>query len=410
MKKKEKKSRTPYTDYANKNGNGIIRFLIKAPIELLCLGLAISIGWSAIRTMMPQGSFVNTVDGSSMGPTLHDGQIVFTDMSEIQRGDIITSVFPEKAILENPKEAEKVLIKRVIGLPGERVQIQDDGIYINETKLQEKYIEETIQYFTFIKDGCNDIVLAEDEYYIVGDNRRGSYDSRTFGAIKGTDILYKQSERPTENFYKKLGILVGGFILLSVVFMFIEAVFEELVFGLLYRKKARKPKVKKQRKTLIVVDMQNDFIDGALGTAEAAAIVDNVKAKINEYRENGWEVIFTRDTHQTDYLETPEGRKLPVEHCIEGTHGWEITDVLEVGKSTVINKPTFGYTDWELDSESIELVGLCTDICVVSNALLLKAKYPNTEIIVDAGCCAGVTPESHEAALTTMKMCQIHVI
>lgn len=164
-------------------------------------------------------------------------------------------------------------------------------------------------------------------------------------------------------------------------------------------------------KTLIVVDMQNDFIDGSLGTREAQEIVPKVKEKIKEYQERGNEIIFTRDTHQSDYLNTPEGKKLPVEHCIEGTKGWEIAEGLEVPGCSCINKPTFGWTHWsERNFEEIELCGLCTDICVVSNALILKAEFPDVEITVDATCCAGVTPESHEAALTTMKMCQIHVI
>lgn len=163
-------------------------------------------------------------------------------------------------------------------------------------------------------------------------------------------------------------------------------------------------------KTLIVIDMQNDFIDGSLGTKEAVAIVDKVKKKIDEYENNGDEIIFTRDTHQKDYLETPEGRKLPVEHCIEGTHGWEIADGLERENAKYINKPTFGYTGWNsVEFEEIELVGLCTDICVVSNALILKAQFPHAKISVDSSCCAGVTPESHNCALETMKMCQIEI-
>lgn len=165
------------------------------------------------------------------------------------------------------------------------------------------------------------------------------------------------------------------------------------------------------KKTLIVVDMQNDFIDGALGTKEAAAIVPNVKKKIEEYEKQGAEIIFTRDTHQADYLTTNEGKHLPVEHCIEGTAGWEIGDGLEVSGAIYVNKPTFGYLDWkEYHLEEVELVGLCTDICVVSNALIIKAVYPEIRVAVDASCCAGVTPESHAAALTTMKMCQIEVI
>lgn len=164
------------------------------------------------------------------------------------------------------------------------------------------------------------------------------------------------------------------------------------------------------KKTLIVVDMQNDFIDGSLGTAEAVAIIDNVKAKIKEYKDSGDEIIFTRDTHQENYLQTNEGKHLPVVHCIEGTDGWNIRDGLYVEGSKILNKPAFGYTGWaDYDFEEVELIGLCTDICVVSNALMIKALFPEIKVSVDSSCCAGVTPESHEAALNTMRMCQIEV-
>ena len=172
------------------------------------------------------------------------------------------------------------------------------------------------------------------------------------------------------------------------------------------------------KKILVVIDMQNDFIDGSLGTPEAEAIVDNVVAKIGEYDASC--VFATRDTHAPDYLETQEGKFLPVEHCIEGTHGWEINDkvVEALGDATVIDKPTFGSTGlaWiladmeETDDIEIEIVGLCTDICVVSNALLLKAYMPEVPIKVDPSCCAGVTPEKHLAALETMRSCQIEMI
>ena len=165
------------------------------------------------------------------------------------------------------------------------------------------------------------------------------------------------------------------------------------------------------KRTLIVIDMQNDFIDGSLGTKEAQAIVPNVKKKIKEYKARGDRVIFTKDTHDDRYLETNEGKHLPVEHCIKGTYGWDIADGLGNPGDECKEKYTFGYIDWMYYGfEEIELVGLCTDICVVSNALILKAMYPDANITVDASCCAGVTPESHKAALTTMKMCQINVI
>ena len=167
------------------------------------------------------------------------------------------------------------------------------------------------------------------------------------------------------------------------------------------------------RDILIVVDMQNDFIDGALGTKEAQAIVPNVAAKIEAYRAAGKPVIFTRDTHEANYLETHEGENLPVTHCIAGTAGYEISPELHVhDEDMVVNKGAFGYLHWEKvgDVNSIEICGLCTDICVVSNALILRSLYPEIDITVDASCCAGVTPKSHKAALTVMQSCQIEVI
>ena len=164
-------------------------------------------------------------------------------------------------------------------------------------------------------------------------------------------------------------------------------------------------------KTLIVVDMQNDFINMALGTKEAVAIVPKVKEKISEYAKNGDKIIFTRDTHLENYLDTPEGKKLPVPHCIKGTKGWEIADGLYVEGSKIIDKPNFGWPNWkDEDLGDVEIVGLCTDICVVSNALIIKASFPNSNIKVAKNCCAGVTPQSHDAALATMQMCQIEII
>ncbi len=170
-------------------------------------------------------------------------------------------------------------------------------------------------------------------------------------------------------------------------------------------------------KVLVVVDMQKDFIDGALGTPEAVEIVPRVIQKIREF--DGL-VIATRDTHEEDYLDTQEGKKLPVRHCIRGTDGWEIhPEIQMLLTEEPIDKPTFGSAELgqmlkaRQDSgetvESITLIGLCTDICVISNALLLKAYLPETRVFVDASCCAGVTKESHEQALNAMKMCQVEI-
>ena len=168
------------------------------------------------------------------------------------------------------------------------------------------------------------------------------------------------------------------------------------------------------KKLLIVVDMQNDFITGALGSEMAQAILPNVKAKIEDYKQNGDAVLFTRDTHQKDYLETQEGKFLPVVHCVEGTAGHFIADGLDTSGCEIFDKPTFGSLKLAQQVaaggyDEIELCGLCTDICVVSNALILKAQLPEAKISVDARCCAGVTAESHKAALLTMKMCQVAV-
>lgn len=168
-------------------------------------------------------------------------------------------------------------------------------------------------------------------------------------------------------------------------------------------------------KAIVVVDMQNDFIDGALGTKEAQEMLPRMVEKLAAARAEGTALIFTMDTHEADYLTTQEGRNLPVEHCIRDTAGWQIADTLQPfvrEAAAVIEKPSFGSTKLPAalaNYNEIELVGLCTDICVISNTLLLKAFYPEKKIAVDASCCAGVTPESHMNALKAMKMCQVAV-
>lgn len=168
-------------------------------------------------------------------------------------------------------------------------------------------------------------------------------------------------------------------------------------------------------KLLVVIDMQNDFIDGALGTKEAVAIVENVEKKIQQYREQGDMVVFTRDTHQSNYLETQEGKNLPVVHCIEGSKGWEISSKLSVKDSKVFNKPSFGSIELgdfvaSLNNlEEVELIGVCTGICVISNAMIIKAKVPELKVSVDSALCACVTPQSHATALEAMKLCQVNV-
>ena len=167
-------------------------------------------------------------------------------------------------------------------------------------------------------------------------------------------------------------------------------------------------------KLLVVVDMQKDFIDGALGTSEAQEIVPNV---IDEIKNFDGDVVFTFDTHSSLYLETQEGKNLPVPHCIKGTEGWMLDKAIEplsIGKKCFY-KPTFGSVELaefvtNSDYTEVTLIGLCTDICVISNAMLIKAFLPEVKVSVKASCCAGVTPQSHENALSAMKMCQIEII
>ena len=169
-------------------------------------------------------------------------------------------------------------------------------------------------------------------------------------------------------------------------------------------------------KVLAIIDMQKDFIDGALGTKEAIAIVPKVAARLAQARADGETVVFTRDTHHADYLSTQEGQKLPVPHCILGTDGWQIDARLDTAGAPCFDKPSFGSTELirfltmlpQLDG--VELIGLCTDICVITNALMLKGALPELPVSVRASCCAGVTPQSHENALRAMQMCQIDVI
>lgn len=173
-------------------------------------------------------------------------------------------------------------------------------------------------------------------------------------------------------------------------------------------------------KILVVVDMQNDFIDGALGTPEAQAIFPNVVKKVEEYKRNHDFIVYTADTHfSEEYAMSMEGKKLPVMHCIHNTPGWMIPDEIRMGSQNIVRKFTFGardlpdyiasnYTRYGITE--IEVVGLCTDICVISNVMLLKARFPNIKITVDSSCCAGVTPESHQRALEAMKMCHIDIV
>lgn len=173
--------------------------------------------------------------------------------------------------------------------------------------------------------------------------------------------------------------------------------------------------MEKEKKLLVVVDMQNDFIGGILGTKEAQNILPAVRARIADARKEGEAVVFTRDTHGDNYLSSQEGKNLPVPHCIAGTAGHEIAAGLCLAGERVFDKPAFGSIELaayvkERGFAAVELVGVCTDICVISNALLIKAFCPEAEVCVRAGCCAGVTPQSHQTALDAMRACQVKIL
>ena len=173
-----------------------------------------------------------------------------------------------------------------------------------------------------------------------------------------------------------------------------------------------------KNKLLIIIDMQNDFVNGSLGTKSAQDVVDNIYNKILKEQDFYSEIIMTKDTHYSNYLQTQEGKLLPVPHCIKDTYGHDIVEKLSNIKSKIIEKHTFGYSNWEYilnkykkdGLEEIILVGVCTDICVISNALILKSIYPDLKITVDASCCAGTTIENHKKAIDVMKCCQINIV
>lgn len=175
-------------------------------------------------------------------------------------------------------------------------------------------------------------------------------------------------------------------------------------------------KKEKNMKVLVVVDMQNDFISGSLGSEAAQAILPNVVKKVQDYQNNGYDIIRTFDTHYEDYMETYEGKCLPIPHCTYLNEGWHYPDELEnlLYDAKAIHKSTYGYTEWKKyfknAPEVIELCGICSEICVITNALMLRSYYPETEIRVDSSCCAGLTPERHNAALEVMRSCNITII
>lgn len=240
MKSKLTKTRKSLQEeYAIVNENPIIKGIVQALVMIIDLFVMFLLIWHLFAYFIPHGSWLNIVDGDSMEPTLRSKQIIFTKNSEFERGDIVTSNVPDEVTRQYPDKAGILLIKRVIGVPGDEIKITKDGIFINGELLKEEYVPSNFKSFTYKEGGKNELTLDENEYYLVGDNREVSYDSRTFGPVQKESILYSQSEKTTLNFWLKV-ILMFLFLLLDIfLYMLIEFVLMECVYGIIYRKKIK---------------------------------------------------------------------------------------------------------------------------------------------------------------------------
>ena len=239
------------TEYAKVNANPFLKAFIQLSVMLIDLAFMLLIIWNAFMMFFPYGSWFNFVDGKSMDPTLHHGQVMFTDSGEIGRGDIVTAYFPDEAILMNPDYEGLSIIKRVIAVPGDKIIITKDGVYVNDNLLDETYLTEDNKRATYMADSDYTALLLEDgEYYLMGDNRVVSQDSRVFGVVMEEDILYKQSATITPNFLFKLGIVILLFVIDLFIYSLIEFVLTELAYGLIYGRKIKKETIYKDTNTL----------------------------------------------------------------------------------------------------------------------------------------------------------------
>lgn len=234
---KKKREEVIKQEYEVVNQNPLLKGVVQALITVIDLVIMFVLIWNLFTFFIPKGSWLNIVDGTSMESTLHSSQIIFTDMSEIERGDIVTSHVPESVVEKYPKKDEMVVIKRVIGVPGDRIKITKEGIYVNDTLLEEPYVDAKYESFTYKEEGKNNLLLGDNEYYLVGDNREVSYDSRAFGPVEAEDLMFKQSEKPTTNFWLKslLVLLILAFDIF--IYMLIEFILMELAYAIFYKKR-----------------------------------------------------------------------------------------------------------------------------------------------------------------------------
>ena len=236
----KKKKQSAVREYAAAHGSPTVRMLINAVVTLLTIALLALLVWTLFMFIMPTGSWISVVDGRSMDPNLHSGQVLFTDMEqEIDRGTIVTSYFPNNFVKQNPDAMGVIVVKRVIGVPGDTVVIEPDGVYINGNKIVEDYLSYEAANATYVEGKCNSIHLGDGEYFLMGDNRAESNDSRFFGIVPEDKILYAQSEDPTANFYFKLVILIAMFAVDILAYFLLEFVLTECAYEILYGKKVK---------------------------------------------------------------------------------------------------------------------------------------------------------------------------
>jgi signal peptidase I len=234
-----KRSRTILShEYAQVNANPVAKAFIQIAVMMVDIFILFVLVWNMFHFFIPPGSWINIVDGNSMYPTMHSGQILFTDVSgKIERGDVITAKTPQYAINQNPDYEGMVIVKRVVGVPGDRIVIDQTGVYVNGELLVEDYLTDSAKYETYIENKCNSVRLDNGEYFIMGDNRGVSYDSRSFGVVNEDEILYKQSETPTNNFYLKLVLIVLMFVLDAFLYSLVEFILTECAYGLFFNRK-----------------------------------------------------------------------------------------------------------------------------------------------------------------------------
>ena len=223
-------------EYEKVNSSQNVKRAVQTIVTVIDLLVLIILVWNMFHFFIPKGSWTNRVSGTSMYPTLSSGQTVYTDMStSIGRGDIITLYVPEYGVNKYPQYDGLILIKRVIGVPGDRVIINENGITVNGELIDEQYLTDEAKFATYVPDKCNSVMLKDGEYFVLGDNRGNSMDSRDFGVVSDEDVLYKQAVKPTINFYLKLALSVCVILLNIFIYMLLEFVVTECAYALLLK-------------------------------------------------------------------------------------------------------------------------------------------------------------------------------